>query len=238
VAFERAAVCWRSLGDHAREAVARASQAHLLYQWGIVDDRAEALLKTALALSSIEHNARLRGLLEGELALQHLVHGRIDDADRIVSTILTDPRLDGSFISLALMDCWGEIAMARSQFDTALQRYARELRRVRAMPFNGLLVCSSIALALAALGDDYAAVELDTGVQANIDREGYRWVTETLGPPNNTELDLMAVARTRLGPGASAEAQRRGREHDRAEVIDRALALADEHTPVVSALAR
>ncbi len=233
-AFDRAAECRRMLGDHVHEAIARAAQAHLLYQSGIVDDRGGVLLRAALALPPIEHDHQLRGLLEGELALQHFVHGRIDEADRIISAILADARLDGSFVSVLTMDCWGEIAMARGQFAVALHRYSQELRRARAMPVNGLLVCSGIALALAGLGDDCAAVELDEGVEANIERERFRWVSETLEPPSDADLQLMAAARGRLGTRATAEAQRRGRERDRDEVIDFALALAEKHAPMVS----
>jgi predicted ATPase/class 3 adenylate cyclase len=233
-AFDRAAACRRMLRDHTHEAITRAVQAHLLYQSGIVDDRATVLLEASLALPAVGYDPQLRGLLVGELALQHFVHGRMDEADRILSAILADTRLDGSFISVLAMDCWGDIAMARGEFATAIHRYAQELRRARAMPVNGLLVCSEIALALAGLGEDCAALELDTGVEANIDREGFRWVSETLGPRNDTDAQLMAGARARLGTGATAEAQQRGRERDRDEVIDFALSLADEHAPMTS----
>ena len=124
--------------------------------------------------------------------------------------------------------------MERGQFAVALHRYSQELRRARAMPVNGLFVCSAIARALAGLGADDAAVELDEGVEANIERGRFRWVSETLEPPSDADLQLMAAARGRLGTRATAEAQRRGRERDRDEVIDFALALAEKHAPMVS----
>jgi hypothetical protein len=224
----RAADCRRTLGDHSREAVARAVQAHLLNQTGIDDERAGDLLEAALALP-LDPNPQLRALLLGELALHHYLLGRIEEADPIFSEILADSRLDGSFASMCAMDCWGDLAMARGEFDVALHRYAHTLRRVRVMPINGLFVCSGIAHALAGLGDDAAAIELDAGVEANMDREGSRWARETLTPTPDNELQLMAAVRARLGSDAAAQAQRRGGARERDELIDLALALADEH---------
>jgi tetratricopeptide (TPR) repeat protein len=227
-AVGRAADCRRWLGDQTREAVARAAQAHLLFQSGIDDARAGNLLEAALALPLVDRNPQLRALLVGELALYHYLLGRIEEADPIFSEILADSRLDGSFISMCAMDCWGDLAIARGEFDVALHRYTHTLRRARVMPINGLFVCSGIARALAGLGEDAAAIELDAGVEANIDREGSRWARETLAPTPDAELQLMAAARSRLGSDAAAEAQRRGRARGRDELIDFALALADE----------
>ena len=229
-AFGQAADCRRSLGDHTREAVARAVQAHLLGQSGIFDERAADLLQAALTLPPVDHSPQLRALLMGELALYHVDLGRIEEADPVLTEILADSRLDGSFISMCAMGCWGDLAMARDQFDIALGRYAHTLRAARVMPINGLLICSGIAHALAGLGQDAEAVELDAGVEANIDREGSRWVVETLAPAPQREVQLIAAARARLGNDAAAQAQRRGRDHERDPLIDLALALADEHT--------
>jgi tetratricopeptide (TPR) repeat protein len=229
-AFGQAADCRRSLGDHTREAVARAVQAHLLGQSGIFDERAADLLQAALTLPPVDHNPQLRALLMGELALYHVDLGRIEEADPVLTEILADSRLDGSFISICAMDCWGDLAMARDQFDIALGRYAHTLRAARVMPINGLLICSGIARALAGLAQDAAAVELDAGVEANIDQEGSRWAVETLAPVPQREVQLIAAARARLGNDAAAQAQRRGRDHERDALIDLALALADEHT--------
>ncbi len=228
-AVGKAADCRRRLGDHTREAVACAVQAHLLYQSGIVDERVGDLLQAALALPPVEVNPQLWALLEGELALHHYQLGRSEEADPIISEILADSRLDGSFISMCATTCSGDIAMARAEFDVALHRYAQTLRGARLMPINGLFVCSEIARALAGLGEDAAAIELDAGVEANIDREGARWVRETLAPAPDRDIQLMAAAQTRLGSQAAAQAQRRGRDLEREELIDLALALADEY---------
>jgi predicted ATPase/class 3 adenylate cyclase len=228
-AFGRAADCRRRLDDHTREAVARAVQAHLLGQSGIYDERAAHLLTAALTLPAVDHNPQLRALLMGELALHHVNLGRTEEADPILSEILADSRLDGSFISMCAMDCWGDLAMARDEFDIALDRYAHTLRAARVMPINGLQICSGIARALAGLGQDDVAVELDAGVEANFEREGSVWARESIAPAPQRELQLMAAARTRLGSDAAAQARRRGRDHERDELIDLALALADEH---------
>jgi len=228
-AFGKAAECRRRLGDHTREAVTRAVQAHLLGQSGICDERARDLLEAALALPPVDHNPQLRALLVGELALYHVDLGRIEEADPILSEILADSRLDGSFISMCAMDCWGDLAMAGDEFGVALHRYARTLRAARVMPINGLFICSGIARALAGLGEDAAAVEVDAGVEANFDREGSLWARETLAPAPYRELQLMAAARARLGSDAAGQAQLRGRDHARDELIDLALALANEH---------
>ena len=210
-AFDRAAACRRMLGDHTHEAITRAVQAHLLYQSGIVDDRAAVLLEAALALpakgtttssgdcSSASSRPALRARADGRSRPDIVGDPRGCPARRIVHLSARD-------------GLRGDIAMARGEFATAMRRYAQELRRARAMPVNGLLVCSEIALALAGLGEDCVALELDAGVEANIDREGFRWVSETLGPRNDTDGQLMAAARARLGTGTTAEAQRRGRE--------------------------
>ena len=190
----KAAECRRRLGDHTREAVTRAVQAHLLGQSGICDERARDLLEAALALPPVDHNPQLRALLVGELALYHVDLGRIEEADPILSEILADSRLDGSFISMCAMDCWGDLAMAGDEFGVALHRYARTLRAARVMPINGLFMCSGIARALAGLGEDAAAVEVDAGVEANFDREGSLWARETLAPAPYRELQLMAAA--------------------------------------------
>src|SRR5579872_1127045 len=236
-AIGMAAACRHRLGDQVRETITIAVQAHLLHQSGIADERAGNLLHAALALPAVDHNHQLRALLEGELALYHVLLGRVEQADPIISRILGDSRLEGSFISMCAMDCWGDLAIARNEFDIALHRYAHTLRRTRAMPINGLLVCSGIAAALAGLGEDCAAIELDAGVEANIDREGVRWARDTLGPPPETEIELMRAARARLGPEATAEAELRGRDHERHDLIDLALAMAGEHAATIPTLA-
>ncbi len=238
VTVGKAAACRRRLGDHSAEAIARAVQAHLLYQSGVLDDRAGILLRAAVRLPGVESNLQLRALLEGELALDHLGFGRTEEADRIVSAILTDSRLEGSFISMCAMDCSGDLAMASHEYNVALERYAQVLRRTRAMPINGLFACSGIARALAGLGQDAIAIELNAAVEATIDREGLRWAFDTLAPPPESELQLIAAARARLGHPATHEAERRGRNRQRDELIDLALALADEHAGSVSAVGR
>ena len=121
--------------------------------------------------------------------------------------------------------------MARDEFDVALHRYAHTLRAARLMPINGLFICAGIARALAGLGEDAAAVELDAGVEANFDREGLLWARESLAPAPGRELALMAAARARLSSDAVAQAKRRGRDREHDELIDLALTLADEHAP-------
>jgi hypothetical protein len=236
-AFGKAAACRRRLGDQTREAITRAAQAHLLYQSGIVDDRAGELLTAALALPIVATNPPLRALLEGELALDHQAHGRTAEADRIVSAILADARLDGSFISICALNCGADLAMDANEYSLALQRNAQELRQTRAMPINALETCSGIARALAGLGQDAIAIELNAAVEANIDQEGSRWAFDTLARGSESELQLMAAARARLGDAATHEAERRGRHRQREELLDLALALADEHaaTPRSSA---
>ena len=125
----------------------------------------------------------------------------------------------------------GDLAIAHDEFDIALHHYAPRTAARSPSDANQRTahLLGDDQRTLAGLGQDAAAVELDAGVEANIDQDGSRWAVETLAPVPQREVQLITAARARLSNDAAAQAQRRGRDHERDALIDLALALADGH---------
>lgn len=221
-----AAVCYRALGDERGEGLAVAIQAQLLNQSLVKDGRAAESLRRALESPAAQHDPRLRAFLLGELGINHYVMGRLDEAEALLSQVVDDPRIADSYIHSAAVSWWGDCALDRGEFAVALGRFAASLRLSGSTRFNALIQCAEIAVALAGLGYDAQAIEVMAAAQAIVERDDLGRLDDSMW---GDRLRLLDAARDRLGESAVAKAQEQGRARDAQDVIDWALALADEH---------
>ena len=221
-----AAACLRRLGDERGEVLAVAIEAHMRAFAGSGGTaRARQLLDAALLLPAARADLRLEQVLRGEIAITLVEAGEVDEAEPMLAEMIADPgRTD--FTTGFAWGYWADCALARGNYDAALERYAETLWRFRAMQLHNVLVqCFSIATALAGLGRDAEAIELMAAVQAVGERGGTINLPEELRPesvPAHGRRDRAPRrAGRRRGPQPRARARpsttsSRGRSRSRA----------------------
>ena len=218
-----AAACLRRLGDERGEVLAVAIEAHMRAFAGSGGTaRARQLLDAALLLPAARADPGLEHVLRGEIAITLVEAGEVDEAEPMLAEMIADPgRTD--FTTGFAWSYWADCALARGNYDAALERYAETLWRFRAMQLHNVLVqCFSIATALAGLGRDAEAIELMAAVQAVGERDGTVNLPEELRPES---VPLAAAATERLGEPAVAEARSRGRARTLDDIVAWAVSL-------------
>ena len=227
---ERAAELFRRLGNARGEALALQRAAHLLT---FLDQdevaRGRELLRTAGELVAHDPDPRIADLLESGLAINLFATGDWDGAEAMLSDISADSaRTDllSSFAPSYMADC----AVMSGRYEQALARFATYVRVLRGTDaHNVLLQCAGIVVALSGLGRDAEAVELRAAIAATKPRHSHILLGADLYPQGP---ELLERSRTRLGPSAVAEAERRGASRTIGDVEAWVVSMAPETAPV------
>jgi hypothetical protein len=224
-----AAALRRRLGNERGAMVSALMQAHFMSNYLGEDGcaRAAELLEQVWGEPALQADPRLRSLHQGQVAINRVNAGALDEADAILTAITADPgRRD--FFEMAAWSYWADCALLRGEYESAVERYIETMRRIRGGQLhNMLLQIYGIAGALAGLGHDEQAVELMAAIQAVGERDGGIELPEDMQPE---VAGLMETARSRLGDAAVADARRRGRERDFEDAVARTFAIAAELT--------
>jgi predicted ATPase/class 3 adenylate cyclase len=205
---EDAAELYRRLGNVRAEARALVQAAHLLT---FLDQdeiaRGRELLRTAGEAVAADPDPRIADLIESAVAINLFASGDWDGAETMLGDISADStRTDllSFFAPSYMADC----AVMSGRFEQALARFAAYVRVLRGTDtHNMLLQCAGIVVALAGLGRDAEAIELQAAIIATLPRYSHIHLERELYPQGP---ELLERSRTRLGQRAVAEAEQRG----------------------------
>jgi predicted ATPase len=216
---------WNALGNEAAEVLSRFQATHLLATEGALDE-ARAHVAAARALPSVATDTRLRDILLCEQGVVHLYAGELDDAEAAFATILSRPS-QGDFAFVVALTSAGDVAVARGNYEVALERFVVSLERMSrsGQLHNMLLQCLCIACSLAGLGRDAEAIEVMAAVDAAAARDGAMVIAEDAFPQGR---GLLPAARARLGDEAVAAACERGARRDLDDLLEWALSMAPQ----------
>jgi predicted ATPase/class 3 adenylate cyclase len=217
----RAVEASRRLGDQRSEALALIQTAHMLSFLGQADFASGPdLLDAARALPPAHADRRIRDLIDGVTAITLFTSNSIDEAEPILAGIVADSRrtdFSADFASSYMADC----ALMRRRYDDALARGVDCVRKMRLTQIhNVLLQCLAIVMALAGLGRDSEAIELLAAIGAVGEREGIELPTDLYDLP-----ELLPASRERLGVGAVAQAEHRGRNRELEDIVSWVLSM-------------
>ena len=176
--------------------------------------------------------ARRRGHV-GDLAVDLLYLGsslvevgRLDEAEHLFHE--ASPLVPGvGDSSLSASGCMGDLAFARGDWALAGRLWAESALSVGHLVAAGATQLRGVAMALARLGADEAALELEAAASRILEDIG-----ETADDPVTARHGwVLDVARERVGPERAAAAARRGRALPQAESAARAAALVEAVCP-------
>jgi predicted ATPase len=224
---EAAVACHRRTGPPAELLNSLAINGHMLTLANRGEDSRRCLNEALELAAADDADPRLRDQLEGTLAFAAVVEGRYEEAARRLQDVMARPeRTD--FAAKAAPSYWADTALGQGDYGTALARFASALRDLRDYDLNNsVLQMIGMAAALAGLGSDERAAQLEGAIQSASREIGM--ADEVLSDQEMYAAPLRAAAE-RLGEQRWEQLRNDGRRMNLVAAVKWALEVAE--TPI------